>query len=86
MMNGSGDIAIAFTTANRIPHSLEPGVLSMQMLHDDKMDIVFRAAVEVIEESVISSLLHAKGTYSRNGKYIPSLGDIWKNIADEISR
>nr|WP_242996730.1 P1 family peptidase [Coprococcus sp. AF21-14LB] len=42
MMNGSGDIALAFTTANRIPHTCSEGILPMRMLHDDQMDILFR--------------------------------------------
>ena len=36
------------------------GVLPVQMLHDDQMDTLFRASAEVIEESVLSSMFHAK--------------------------
>lgn len=80
MMNGSGDIALAFSTANRIPHTCEEGVLEMKMLHDDKMDIVFRATAEVIEESVLSSMFHAKECLARNGKEVRSLADLWNEI------
>lgn len=78
MMNGSGDIALAFTTANRIPHTCSEGILPMQMLHDDQMDILFRASAEVIEESVLSSMFHAKECMERSGKTVRSLADLWE--------
>ena len=58
--NGSGDIAIAFTTANRIPHYSEKSILESRMFYDEKIDIVFEAAVESVEEAVISSLYHGE--------------------------
>ena len=58
--NGSGDIAIAFTTANRIPHYSEKSILESRMFYDENIDIVFEAAVESVEEAVISSLYHAE--------------------------
>ena len=39
--NGSGDIAIAFTTANRVPHDSPKALLDMKMLSDDHIDPVF---------------------------------------------
>ena len=33
--NGSGEIVIAFTTANRVPHYSEKAILPMGMVHDD---------------------------------------------------
>lgn len=57
--DGSGDIALAFSTANRIDHYAESSY-SIRVMPDSKMDVFFEATVEVIEESVISSLLHAK--------------------------
>lgn len=64
--NGSGDISIAFTTANRVPHKSAKKILSMQMFHDDAMDEIFEITAETVEESVLSSLYHAvpvKGKY-----------------------
>ncbi|MBR2132534.1 MAG: P1 family peptidase [Oscillospiraceae bacterium] len=57
--NGSGDIAIAFTTANRIPHDKTTSILPTAMLHDDCIDSVFRMTAECVEESIISSMYHA---------------------------
>lgn len=63
MGNGSGDIALAFSTANRISHFAASAVYDMQAFRDDCMDPVFEAAVEAVEEAVISSLYHAETTH-----------------------
>lgn len=69
--NGSGDIAIAFSTANRIPHYSDCCIINTKMLHDDKMDIVFEAAVEAVEEAILSSLYHSRTTCGiRNNQVI----------------
>lgn len=57
--NGSGDIAIAFTTANRMPHYGEESVVDIKMINDRVIDKVFQATAEAVEESVYSSLDHA---------------------------
>lgn len=58
--NGSGDIAIAFTTANRLPHYSDRSVLPVRMFHDEELNLVFSAGVEAVEEAIISSLYHAE--------------------------
>ena len=58
--NGSGDIAIAFTTANRVPHRGGAAVEAYRMVRDDRIDPVFLAAVEAVEEAIISALYHAR--------------------------
>lgn len=76
--NGSGDIAIAFTTANRLPHYSETSILDMKMFFDDKIDCVFEAAVEAVEESIISSLYHAETTQGIHGRRYMGLQDFLK--------
>ena len=65
--NGSGEIVIAFTTANRVPHYSEKAILPMGMLHDDAINPLFRAVAECVEESVLSSLLHAETVTGNHG-------------------
>ena len=36
--NGSGEIVLAFTTANRMPHYADKALLPMTMLHDDAIN------------------------------------------------
>jgi D-aminopeptidase len=73
MGNGSGDICIAFTTANNVKHYSEVDIIDMKMVCDASLDIVFRGAIEAIEESVISSLYHAETTVGINGNTAKSL-------------
>lgn len=65
--NGSGDIAIAFSTANRLPHYSDKAVLEVKVLHDDAIDDLFEAGVEAVEEAIISSLYHAETTEGVRG-------------------
>ena len=74
--NGSGEIVIAFTTANRVPHYSEKALLPMTMLHDDAINPLFRAVAECAEESVLSSLLHAETVTGKNGRTVASLADL----------
>ena len=73
--NGSGDIAIAFTTADRRPHASEREILPARLLHEDSIDCVFEAAVEAVEEAIVSSLWHAETTVGIGGRRYMGLRD-----------
>ena len=66
--NGSGDIALAFSTANRVPHHSESDTVMIETMLDDKIDDIFEAGVEAVEEAIISSLYHAKTVTGYRGK------------------
>lgn len=74
--NGSGDIAIAFTTANKVPHYNKSDILNMKMFADSSIDKVFEATAEAVEEAVISSLWHAEGMTGIRGKAVKGLREI----------
>ncbi|HEX6280290.1 MAG TPA: P1 family peptidase, partial [Pyrinomonadaceae bacterium] len=65
MTNGSGDYAIAFSTANRI--NANDRVRNVQLLGNDAMSPLFQAVIEATEEAIISSLLKAT-TVTGNGR------------------
>ena len=69
---GSGEAAIMFSTANRVPHACTGKLLEMRYLHEDHLDIIFRAVAECVEESVISSLYHAETVKGRGGRELAS--------------
>ena len=73
--NGSGDIAIAFTTANRVPHYSKNAIIDMKMVDDDKIDPVLEMSAEAVEEAIISSLYHAGTTTGRAGRVQRGLKD-----------
>jgi len=57
--NGSGDIFIAFSTANS-GAALPAHVVDLKMLPNDSLDPVFRATVEATEEAVVNALVAAQ--------------------------
>lgn len=71
--NGSGEIAVAFTTANRVPHYPRQSVLPLAMLHDGEINVIFRAVAEAVEEAVLSSMLHAEEVTGFKGRRLRSL-------------
>lgn len=71
--NGSGEIAIGFSTAYRIPHFASKSLIDTRMLHDDYIDPVFRAAAEATEEAVLNSMISAETTIGRDGNRRVSL-------------
>ena len=58
--NGSGEMILAFTTANLVPHYGKDKVLDIKSIHNDNIDLVFRAVIEATEEAVLNSLLENK--------------------------
>lgn len=75
--HGSGDIAIAFSTANKIKDNTFEDI---KILKEDLLDEVFRACAESVEESIINSLIYSKSDISKDGKKIFSLEDNLKNL------
>ena len=57
--NGSGDIFIAFSTANSGASNPE-GVVQLTMLPNDRMDPVFAATVQATEEAIINAMVAAE--------------------------
>ena len=73
--DGSGDFAIAFSTANLWAHSPAEAVENATRFteHGRDMDGLFRAAVESIEESIWNSMIAAKTLAGRGGNTLTAL-------------
>ena len=66
--NGSGDIFLAFSTANRAAYAARSGgARSMEFLPNASLDPLFTATVEAVEEAVIDSLLVNRTMAGRDG-------------------
>jgi len=57
--NGSGDIFVAFSTANSGASKPE-GVSTVQMLTNESLDPFFKATVEAVEESIVNAMVAAE--------------------------
>jgi L-aminopeptidase/D-esterase-like protein len=70
--NGSGDIFIAFSTANRNAWSrTEP--VQLVMLPNDEMSTLFRATAEATEEAIVNAMVAAKTMVGINGNTVYAL-------------
>lgn len=74
--NGSGDVVVGFTTAERLPHRSKKQVFESKRLFENAMEKLFPLAAEATEEAVISSMLHAETTTGK-GKTRYSLKELW---------
>ncbi|MBL8967027.1 MAG: P1 family peptidase [Spirochaetaceae bacterium] len=73
--HGSGEIAIAFSTANAAPNDSAADFRECRCLNEDRLDRVFRAVAECAEESVLNSMLAARRTVGFMGRSRESLAD-----------
>ena len=71
MTNGSGDYAIAFSTANRISASAK--LRSVQVLGNDAMSPLFQAVIEATEEAVYNSMFRATTLTGKEKRTIEAL-------------
>ena len=67
--NGSGEFAIAFSTANKVPDDKERLFVDERRLNDSGHAIneIFQATIEAVEESILSALFSAKTIVGRSG-------------------
>lgn len=79
MSNGSGDVAIAFSTAIRLPHSTRATTHHFEEVRDDRISPLFLAAIEATEEAVYNALTIAETMTGHNGVTIDALPlDGWR--------
>src|SRR5215472_6521791 len=69
--NGSGDLFIAFSTANHVGQTEK--ITKVQMLAPDAMTNSLRAAAEATEEAILNALCMAETMTGRNGRTIHAL-------------
>lgn len=71
--NGSGDIFIAFSAANRDAAAPASGIAELHALCNDRLDPLFMATVLATEEAILNALLAAETMTGRDGLTVPAL-------------
>ncbi len=76
--NTSGEIFLAFSTAQTVPYDQPRAVIRLAALADgarriDSFNPLFRGAVEAVEEAVINALFAATTTVGRKGRVVHAL-------------
>lgn len=86
--HGSGDIALAFSTAYRIPQSADVPMPAVPCLHEASLDSVFQAAAEATEQAILHALFNATTVQGRDGRVryaltdlAPDWADLWRNAS-----
>ena len=70
--NSSGDILLAFSTAN--PGAAVPeGIVSLAMLPNDRMDPLMQATVDATEEAIVNAMIAAETMTGVNGNTVYAL-------------
>ncbi len=71
--HGSGDIALAFSTAYTIPHDRSDDMPAIPMVHEQELDGLFHAVADSVEQSILHALWYAESVTGRAGHHRQSL-------------
>ncbi len=71
--NGSGDIFIGFTTANRSAAAERSTLVGLEMLPNDRLNPFISASVHATEEAILNAMLAAETLTGINGYTVPAL-------------
>jgi D-aminopeptidase len=71
--HGSGEIILAFSTANSVPRSTGKMVYRLKILLDSRMDPLYEAVIEAAEEAILNALCMARDMDGVNGNWCPAL-------------
>lgn len=71
--HGSGEIILAFSTANKVPRESNRVVYRAKFLHDERMDPLYEAVIECVEEAILNSICMARGLDGIAGNFAPPL-------------
>lgn len=74
--HGSGDIALAFSTAYTLPQDQLRPMPAVAMLHDARLDTLFQAAADSTEQAIDHALCLATPVVGRDGHQRCALADL----------
>src|SRR5512138_2833592 len=72
-MHGSGEIILAFSTANQVPRETRKMVYRMKILLDQRLDPLYEATIEATEEAILNALCMARDMDGANGNVSSAL-------------
>lgn len=75
--HGSGEVFVAFSTANPYDHREKAQLRTVSAFREDSMDLPFQAAAECAEEAVLNCLFTAHTVTGWKGKTVRALTDLW---------
>jgi D-aminopeptidase len=82
--HGSGEIILAFSTANTVPRVTQKMIYHMKVLLDSRLNPLYEAAIEATEEAILNSLCMAREMEGANHNFAPALPI--QEVKDLLSR
>src|SRR3954451_5426329 len=84
--HGSGEMILAFSTANKIPRTTRKMIYHMKLLLDQRLNPLYEAAIEATEEAILNSLCAAREMEGVNHNFAPALPlDEVKDIVQRLA-
>ncbi|MDB5894184.1 MAG: aminopeptidase [Rhodoferax sp.] len=74
--HGSGDIALAFSTAYTVPHQGAGRLQTVSLLHESLLDPLFEATAQATEQAIVHALFAAVSVTGRDGHRRLSLTEL----------
>ena len=74
--HGSGDIALAFSTAYTVPQDPARAMPAIALLHDALLDPLFQAVADSTEQAIVHALWRAQPVTGRDGHHRAALADL----------
>jgi D-aminopeptidase len=71
--HGSGEIILAFSTANAVPRETRKMVYKLKVLLDTRLDPLYAATIEATEEAICNALCASPGMTGQSGHFVPGL-------------
>lgn len=71
--HGSGEIVVAFSTANKVPRVSKTMTTTLDVLLDEGLGGHYEAAIEATEEAIVNALCMAPDMTGQNGNVAPAL-------------
>ena len=70
--HSSGDFGLCFSTGNRALET-EEGEIRVRMLNDSRINSLYEAVIDAVEESILNAMLAAETMTGRNGNTVHAL-------------
>jgi len=84
--HGSGDIALAFSTAWRVPQLAGEPMPAVALLHEAALDGFFQAAAEATEQAILHAVFAATSVSGRDGRRRHALTELapdWRALLND---
>jgi D-aminopeptidase len=71
--HNSGEVMIAWSTANRVPRRRKSPVIPVEIVLDAELDDLYEATVDVVEEAILNALFAGTATRGQNDHAVEAL-------------